>query len=102
MGWDAEEWATRGGQVKTDWSQAPFAASLRNFKSSACAWKATQSSNNEQPWLSQELDSARRKWVQQNYMVYNYCADINRFPHALPPECTLNTTTSPPALTATD
>lgn len=104
--WDAEEWATRGGQVKTDWSQAPFTASLRNFKSSACVWKAAQSScasssNNSstKPWLSQELDSAseaRLKWVQQNYMVYNYCADINRFPQGLPPECTLNTTASPP------
>ncbi|CAN6547236.1 unnamed protein product [Malus baccata var. baccata] len=25
--WNADDWATRGGLVKTDWSQAPFAAS---------------------------------------------------------------------------
>ena len=29
--WNAEDWATRGGLVKTDWSKAPFTASYRNF-----------------------------------------------------------------------
>lgn len=97
--WDADEWATRGGLVKTDWSRAPFTASLRNYKSSACVWTSRKASCNSstKPWSSQELDLSRLKWVQQNYMVYNYCADINRFPQGLPPECTLNATATPPS-----
>ncbi|CAD5186237.1 unnamed protein product, partial [Musa acuminata subsp. malaccensis] len=41
--WNADDWATRGGLVKTDWSQAPFTASYRSFRadtvpsSSGCA-----------------------------------------------------------------
>ncbi|KAF2309364.1 hypothetical protein GH714_001736 [Hevea brasiliensis] len=34
--WNADDWATRGGLVKTDWSQAPFTASYRNFNANAC------------------------------------------------------------------
>ncbi|KAL2232798.1 xyloglucan endotransglucosylase/hydrolase protein 22 [Sesamum indicum] len=101
--WNADDWATRGGLVKTDWSQAPFTVSLRNFRANACVWKSTKSScsaNNSsstKPWLSEELDAAsasRLKWVQENYMVYNYCADAKRYPQGLPPECTVNNTTN--------
>ncbi|KAL0404572.1 UNVERIFIED_CONTAM: putative xyloglucan endotransglucosylase/hydrolase protein 25 [Sesamum radiatum] len=72
--WNADDWATRGGLVKTDWSQAPFTVSLRNFRANACVWKSTKSScsaNNSsstKPWLSEELDAAsasRLKWVQR-------------------------------------
>lgn len=93
--WDAEDWATRGGLVKTDWSGAPFTASLRNFVANACVWRSGKSacgSNSSEPWFSQELDKTsqeRLKWVQKNYMVYNYCADTKRFPQGLPPECTI-------------
>ncbi|CBI17805.3 unnamed protein product, partial [Vitis vinifera] len=61
--WNADDWATRGGLVKTDWSL--------------------------------ELDSTsqeRMKWVQKNYMIYNYCTDTKRFPQGLPLECTATTT----------
>uniref|UniRef100_A0A7N2L993 Xyloglucan endotransglucosylase/hydrolase n=1 Tax=Quercus lobata TaxID=97700 RepID=A0A7N2L993_QUELO len=97
--WNADDWATRGGLVKTDWSQAPFTASYRNFKADACTWSSgasscssttPSSSSNSSLWLSQELDSAsqeRLKWVQKNYMIYNYCSDTKRFPQGLPPEC---------------
>ncbi|CBI39385.3 unnamed protein product, partial [Vitis vinifera] len=30
--WNADDWATRGGLVKTDWSKAPFTAYYRNFR----------------------------------------------------------------------
>ncbi|KAK1323627.1 putative xyloglucan endotransglucosylase/hydrolase protein 23 [Acorus calamus] len=92
--WDAEDWATRGGLIKTDWTQAPFTASFKNFSSNACVWSSGSSScgsslsNNS--WMSQELDGAgeeRLRWVQKNYMVYNYCADLKRFPQGLPTEC---------------
>ncbi|XP_062164178.1 probable xyloglucan endotransglucosylase/hydrolase protein 23 [Alnus glutinosa] len=93
--WNADDWATRGGLVKTDWSQAPFTASYRNFKADACIWSSGASSCNlssstSSSWLSQELDTSnqdRLKWVQNNYMIYNYCTDAKRFPQGLPPEC---------------
>ncbi|THU52113.1 hypothetical protein C4D60_Mb10t00590 [Musa balbisiana] len=103
--WNADDWATRGGLVKTNWTQAPFTASFRNFKANACGWTSPSdtsrcssgsssalSSGNHQVWMTQELDSRqyrRLRWVQRKYMVYDYCADLQRFPEGLPPECTL-------------
>ncbi|XXG51565.1 hypothetical protein AAC387_Pa03g0096 [Persea americana] len=99
--WNADDWATRGGLVKTDWTQAPFTASYRNFKGDACIWSSgvsscaskSPSSSSNHTWFEQELDSTsqqRLKWVQKNYMVYNYCTDVKRFPQGLPPECSIN------------
>ncbi|KAI3959116.1 hypothetical protein MKX01_023792 [Papaver californicum] len=98
--WDAENWATRGGLIKTDWSNAPFTASYQNFNAdNACVSYSTgftscSSSGSASPfnraWLSQELDSTslgRLKWVQENYMIYNYCTDTNRYSQGIPPEC---------------
>ncbi|KAG6424249.1 hypothetical protein SASPL_114664 [Salvia splendens] len=97
--WNADDWATRGGLVKTDWSHAPFTASYRNFVANACVWSSGSSSCTNDPsanaWLNAELDKTtqeRLKWVQQNYMIYNYCSDSKRFPQGFPPECTINTT----------
>ncbi|KAG8372403.1 hypothetical protein BUALT_Bualt12G0062600 [Buddleja alternifolia] len=84
--WNADDWATRGGLVKTDWSQAPFTASYKNFNSLTTA-------GNNNSWLNEELDSTsqeRLKWVQKNYMIYNYCSDVKRFPQGFPPECGIN------------
>ncbi|MCE3051522.1 putative xyloglucan endotransglucosylase/hydrolase protein 23 [Datura stramonium] len=92
--WNADDWATRGGLVKTDWSQAPFSASYRNFNantcipnspsSNSCNYNSTSSnSDTSSSWLNEELDNTsqeRLKWVQKNYMVYNYCTDSKRFP----------------------
>ncbi|KAL2232796.1 UNVERIFIED_CONTAM: putative xyloglucan endotransglucosylase/hydrolase protein 23 [Sesamum indicum] len=101
--WNADDWATRGGLVKTDWSQAPFTASYRNFNADACVWGSGSSScSSSSPstgnstnggWLNEELDATsqeRLKWVQKNYMIYNYCADAKRFPQQFPPECGIN------------
>uniref|UniRef100_A0A7C9DDM6 Xyloglucan endotransglucosylase/hydrolase n=1 Tax=Opuntia streptacantha TaxID=393608 RepID=A0A7C9DDM6_OPUST len=95
--WNADDWATQGGRVKTDWSYAPFTASFRNLQlAKACVWSNGVSScknSSSLPWLSQELDAssqARLQWVQEKYMVYNYCTDLKRFPQGLPPECTLS------------
>ncbi|KAH1100609.1 hypothetical protein GLYMA_13G095100v4 [Glycine max] len=92
--WNADDWATRGGIVKTDWSQAPFTASYRNFNANACvhsgASSCTSNSASSNAWFNQQLDSTsqdRLSWVQKNYMIYNYCTDTNRFPQGLPPEC---------------
>ncbi|CAL0325584.1 unnamed protein product [Lupinus luteus] len=95
--WNADDWATRGGLVKTDWTQAPFTASYRNFNAEACIWYSGASScasdsasSASSSWLSQELDTTGQKmltWVQKNYMIYNYCTDTKRFPLSFPPEC---------------
>ena len=93
--WNADDWATRGGLVKTDWSNAPFTASYRNFNANACIVSSGTSScsstqSNKNAWFSEELDSTsheRLKWVQKNYMIYNYCTDTKRFPQGLPQEC---------------
>ncbi|KAI9117401.1 hypothetical protein K1719_011567 [Acacia pycnantha] len=96
--WNADDWATRGGLVKTDWSKAPFTASYRNFKADACVLSSgksscpssSTSSPTSSSWLSQELDTTAQErlgWVQKNYMIYNYCTDAKRFPQGVPPEC---------------
>ncbi|KAF5956616.1 hypothetical protein HYC85_003841 [Camellia sinensis] len=99
--WNADNWATRGGLVKTDWTKAPFTASYRNFNANACIWSSgssscsssSSSSSKNNAWISEQLDSTnqgRLKWVQKNYMIYNYCTDSKRFPQALPPECNMS------------
>ncbi|PQQ00737.1 uncharacterized protein Pyn_10115 [Prunus yedoensis var. nudiflora] len=85
--WNADDWATRGGLVKTDWTQAPFTASYRNFQASTTS---TNSLTEQNAWQTQGLDAAGRnrlRWVQQKFMVYNYCSDLKRFPQGLPAEC---------------
>ncbi|XWS73214.1 hypothetical protein CRYUN_Cryun02cG0107500 [Craigia yunnanensis] len=100
--WNADDWATRGGLVKTDWTQAPFTASYRNFNANACVWSngasscksnSPSSASTNNAWFSQELDSTsqqRLQWVQKNYMIYNYCTDAKRFPQGLPAECNMS------------
>ncbi|XP_034700339.1 probable xyloglucan endotransglucosylase/hydrolase protein 23 [Vitis riparia] len=90
--WNADDWATRGGLVKTNWSQAPFVASYRSFNADACVlYSGTSSCSwDSPPWLSQVLDSTdqqKMKWVEDNYMIYNYCTDAERFSQGLPTEC---------------
>ncbi|KAK3026964.1 hypothetical protein RJ639_040816, partial [Escallonia herrerae] len=100
--WNADDWATRGGLVKIDWSKAPFTASYRNFSANACIWSSgasscgssTPSSNSSNnAWLTEDLDTtiqARLQWVQKNYRIYNYCTDAKRFPQGFPPECAMS------------
>ncbi|CAM8912540.1 unnamed protein product [Rhodiola kirilowii] len=98
--WNADDWATQGGRVKTDWSKAPFTASYKNYHADACVSNSASSSSSckggsnngsgSSSWLNQELDNTsqeRMKWVQKNYMIYNYCTDTKRFPQGLPAEC---------------
>nr|A0A067XR63.1 RecName: Full=Xyloglucan endotransglucosylase protein 7; Short=XET protein 7; AltName: Full=DkXTH7; AltName: Full=Xyloglucan endotransglucosylase/hydrolase protein 7; Short=XTH protein 7 [Diospyros kaki]AGT29357.1 xyloglucan endotransglucosylase/hydrolase 7 [Diospyros kaki] len=98
--WNADDWATRGGLVKTDWTKAPFTASYRSYKADACVWSGEASSCGSQDsnpsdkwWMTEELNATRMKrlrWVQKKYMVYNYCVDKMRFPEGLAPECNIS------------
>ncbi|XP_028786577.1 xyloglucan endotransglucosylase/hydrolase protein 24-like [Neltuma alba] len=94
--WNADDWATRGGLVKTDWSKAPFTASYRNFKADACVWSngvsSCSSNSSGNAWLTQQLDAndqRRLRWAKKKLMIYNYCTDTKRFPQGLPLECTV-------------
>ncbi|KAL7099049.1 hypothetical protein ACP275_09G057900 [Erythranthe tilingii] len=98
--WNADDWATQGGRVKTDWTKAPFVASYRNFNINGCVagsqcgsgsdsnLKVEGANNNN--WRTQGLDANGRnrlRWVQQRYIIYNYCVDSKRFPQGIPAEC---------------
>ncbi|KAJ4875288.1 putative xyloglucan endotransglucosylase/hydrolase protein 25 [Raphanus sativus] len=90
--WNADQWATRGGLVKTDWSKAPFTASYRNFRADACVSYAGKSycPAGSRRWLSHRFGRAaedKMRVVQRKFMVYNYCVDSKRFPHGFPKEC---------------
>ncbi|KAL4564281.1 hypothetical protein LXL04_028341 [Taraxacum kok-saghyz] len=93
--WNAEEWATRGGRVKTDWSRAPFTATYRNFIADACIWSSRTGSScalnsTMRPWFRQKLNTAavrKLKWAQKYHRVYDYCKDKWRFHEGPGPEC---------------
>ncbi|KAM3213432.1 hypothetical protein ACQJBY_066043 [Aegilops geniculata] len=104
--WNADDWATQGGRVKTDWSHAPFSASYRGFKADACVVTAggrprcgasvgtevAPGTGAAGEWYNQELDLTRQqrmRWVQSNYMIYNYCTDPKRVAKGLPAECSM-------------
>ncbi|KAM0989459.1 hypothetical protein ACFX15_012879 [Malus domestica] len=94
--WNADNWATRGGLVKIDWTQSPFTASYMNFNADACicsyGTSSCDSKSNKGAWYWKTLniaDQGRMQWVQKNYMIYNYCTDVKRFPRGFAPECYL-------------
>lgn len=89
--WDASSWATEDGKYKADYKYQPFIGRYRNFKLQGCN---TQASTSCQPpsispsgysSLSPQQFSALQ-WVQNNYLVYNYCHDPRR-DHTQIPEC---------------
>ena len=92
--WDADEWATQGGRIKTDWSHGPFTAFFRNYTANACvpynrAWICGQDSG-DSSWFNQELDEEGQQKlndVNAKNKIYDYCTDPRRFPNGYPPEC---------------
>ncbi|KAJ4954602.1 hypothetical protein NE237_011385 [Protea cynaroides] len=95
--WDGEEWATRGGAIKTNWTEAPFKTFYKNFNGNACLVSSSgvsscdsKTSTSSLSWQSQQLNSKSRRylrWVQKHYMIYNYCTDHKRFSNGFPREC---------------
>ncbi|CAO2176012.1 unnamed protein product [Urochloa humidicola] len=93
--WNADEWATQGGRVKTDWSQAPFYAYYRNLRVTPCvpspgvAWCGDEPA--ESGWFEQRLDVAALREAQEKHMIYDYCMDEKRFKDkGLPTECSMD------------
>lgn len=97
--WNGDQWATQGGKIKIDWAHAPFVASYQNYQLDACAAVdayAPCAMPVEQHWWDQleyqSLSATQQdklRWVEENYMVYNYCSDVKRNP-IVPYECTKN------------
>ncbi|CAM0901939.1 unnamed protein product [Alopecurus aequalis] len=89
--WNGEAWATERGRIKIDWSSAPFMASYKWFAASGCTSQDVAAcARSNGAWMHQGLDTtaqSRLLWVQKTHMIYNYCADTWRFPHAPPPDC---------------
>ncbi|KAK4280914.1 hypothetical protein QN277_012468 [Acacia crassicarpa] len=101
--WNADDWATRGGLVKTNWNDAPFIARLSHFRARACKWNGpvsiSQCAANNIPanwWTNpvySRLSYAQMRhlsWVRKNYMIYDYCSDFKRFNGQMAPECFKN------------
>ncbi|CAI9087763.1 OLC1v1021055C1 [Oldenlandia corymbosa var. corymbosa] len=101
--WNADDWATRGGLEKINWTNAPFVSSYADFVVDACQWEdpypACVSTTTENWWdqypawhltEKQKMDYA---WVNRNLVIYNYCQDKERFDKAgepMPEECGLS------------
>ncbi|KAJ7542791.1 hypothetical protein O6H91_09G012500 [Diphasiastrum complanatum] len=98
--WNGDSWATQGGLQKLNWTHSPFIATYQSFNIDACQWRSNVSNSACAAWMSKRwwnqgafetLDSTKQSqltWVQQNYMIYDYCTDRKRFSTA-PLECTL-------------
>ncbi|XP_073126054.1 probable xyloglucan endotransglucosylase/hydrolase protein 8 [Henckelia pumila] len=97
--WNADDWATRGGLEKTNWTKAPFVSSYTGFVADGCQWEdpypACVSTTTEHwwdqynAWHLSETQNMDYAWVQRNLVVYDYCQDKKRFA-TMPEECCLN------------
>ncbi|KAM4123664.1 hypothetical protein ACB094_01G174400 [Castanea mollissima] len=98
--WNADNWATRGGLEKINWTCSPFVAKFSQFRPRACLWQGlasiSQCASNTTAanWYTspgyKQLSYAKfgqLNWVRDNFMIYDYCKDTKRFNGQLPPEC---------------
>ncbi|WZZ76128.1 hypothetical protein YC2023_087498 [Brassica napus] len=92
--WEADDWATQGGRVKTDWSNAPFRAHYRNFddksscsRTSNLTWVTCDGNKNSWMWTTlNNHQIGQMNWVQKEFLIYNYCTDYKRFPQGFAKE----------------
>ncbi|TVT98652.1 hypothetical protein EJB05_56026, partial [Eragrostis curvula] len=77
--WAAEDWATQGGRVKTDWSKAPFVADDPPPAAPTAAAPDLCKLTDRQ---LHEIGS-----VQLGYTIYNYCDHPEKYNGTVPPEC---------------
>ncbi|XP_047962638.1 xyloglucan endotransglucosylase/hydrolase protein 9-like [Salvia hispanica] len=101
--WNADDWATQGGRVKTNWTNAPFVVTFNSLEIDACAFLSDKADDVDavakcgksgqfwwdKPVVKEEHKRRRKqlKWVRDNFLVYDYCRDVGRFPQGLPKEC---------------
>lgn len=99
--WNADDWATQGGRIKTNWSNAPFVSTFQLLDINACELLPENDDvlgkcgKLGQFWWDKpsmnKLNKKQRKqlkWVLANHLVYDYCNDKSRFSE-LPKECVL-------------
>ncbi|XP_072957823.1 xyloglucan endotransglucosylase protein 6-like [Typha angustifolia] len=98
--WNADDWATQGGRLKTNWAHAPFVSSFRAFEIDGCEAGGGEDGSIEPcdkeggtnwwdaPGMSRLTPHQRRqlKWVRAKHLVYDYCNDSGRFAE-IPREC---------------
>ncbi|XP_061339913.1 xyloglucan endotransglucosylase/hydrolase protein 31 [Gastrolobium bilobum] len=89
--WDASSWATEDGKYKADYKYQPFIGRYRNFKLQGCttespAWCQPPSTSSYSHGSLSPQQYGAMQWVQNNYLVYNYCRDPRR-DHTVTPEC---------------
>lgn len=114
--WNGSSWATQGGTKQLDISHQPFLLQYEGFDGvDGCVVCPTNKWSDPSPdcpmspsnpalaacksgnwWNTQSVLSntqiAQLKAHEQNYVIYNYCYDYNRFGGAskIPPECANN------------
>ncbi|KAF8398747.1 hypothetical protein HHK36_014605 [Tetracentron sinense] len=97
--WNADDWATQGGRLKTNWSHAPFISTFQSFEIDACELSpetediVVKCSMVGQFWWTKPAmnglnkhKSHQLKWVRAKHLVYDYCMDTVRFTEP-PREC---------------
>ncbi|XP_020084286.1 xyloglucan endotransglucosylase/hydrolase protein 9-like [Ananas comosus] len=90
--WNANDWATQGGRVKTNWSHGPFVSAFRALDIDAGSPEPGPGEEAAHWWDAPEMSGLsphqRRqlKWVRAKHLVYDYCRDSARFVQ-LPGEC---------------
>ncbi|KAI4334341.1 hypothetical protein L6164_019045 [Bauhinia variegata] len=89
--WDASSWATENGKYKADYRYQPFIGRYKNFKLQGCTAGGPSSCrppSGSPPGFGSlsPQQYAAMQWVQNNYLVYDYCHDQSR-DHNLTPEC---------------
>ena len=95
--WAAEDWATQGGRVKTDWSKAPFVANYRGIDLEVCecyggdcVYGCASAFDWGQYCRLSDDQIGKMQWVQNNYRIYDYCVDYKNYSNGqMPPECSL-------------
>ncbi|KAL2227460.1 xyloglucan endotransglucosylase/hydrolase protein 9-like [Sesamum indicum] len=99
--WNADDWATQGGRVKTNWSHSPFVVKFQSFEIDACQLSpdgaddpVVKCGKSGQFWwdkpVVKEVNKQRKrllKWIRHNFLIYDYCQDVARFNDGMPREC---------------